>query len=85
MASKLSPHDPAVKINRLRLKQLLACEGNKLPGELRAAFSSGADHLDTFLTIRVAHLTRQQTRIDEHDGEQVIEIVGNPIDSIFCI
>src|SRR6267142_1044118 len=56
-------------------KPLLPRKGEELRNELRAPISSGLDQFDAFLVVRPLHCAGEQTRVGEHDTEQVIEIV----------
>jgi hypothetical protein len=46
-----------------------------LRNELRAPVGSGPDQFDAFLIVRSLHGAGKQTRVGEHDTEQVVEIV----------
>jgi hypothetical protein len=50
-------------------------KGEELCNELRAPLSSVPDQFDAFLIVRSLHCAGKQTRIREHDTEQVVEIV----------
>jgi hypothetical protein len=69
------PDELAVEIDLVGFKLLLPRKGKELRNELRAALSSVPDQFDAFLIVRSLHCAGKQTRIGEHDTEQVVEIV----------
>ena len=74
------PHagDHGVEIEQRRLDDLLAAEGEQLAGELGGPLTSPPNRRDVRPPwIALVEILQQQLAIPQHDGQQIIEIVGH--------
>ena len=71
--------DDRVEIEALAPKHLLAAEGEEPLGELRCALGGVLDELDVAPPGSIgAHAVQDGRGASENDGEQVVEVMGDP-------
>ena len=70
--------DHPVDLERLRVDDVAAGEGEQLPGERRGPLGRGADLTDVADGHRILDLPAEQRRVVEDHAEQVVEVVGDP-------
>ena len=72
------PLHHAVEIQHARLQDLLAAEGQQLPGQSRGAFPGLMDLLEVGpQRIARAQVGEQQLAVAVDDGQQVVEVVSH--------
>ena len=85
MQQLLDPRDDLVEVQRPRLHDVAAGEGQQLTGELGRAFGGEldlpdviADRLPVDRQAILGYLLVDERRVVRDDGEQVVEVVGDP-------
>jgi hypothetical protein len=70
--------DNLLQDHGLWVERLSSSKGQELRVQLCSALSCFKGHASHVLLRRIAHALREQLCIADDDGEQVVEVVGNP-------